>query len=176
MAECIDPRYFHFTLEFYSDQEMTNLVLSVSSKTYWEYFTVDSVPMTSQGALLCKTQCAQIRFSLPEIVPSEFDVLFNKSLFVKIGKPDIVYEGVITGNPSAAQILILIDESGSMKGEQAWIAQTVRDLEAGLVLSGIGPNDYGLVGFGGVRNRSEYPILHHISNSGHVDPFGSAPT
>lgn len=49
-----------------------------------------------------------------------------------------------------ADVVVLMDESGSMSGEQAWIVGTIPLLEAGLTSPtyGLTPNRYGLIGFG----------------------------
>ncbi len=61
--------------------------------------------------------------------------------------------GHATANaPIAADVIVVIDESGSMSGEQNWIAESIPLLEENLKLYGIGSesqaNEYGLVGFG----------------------------
>ncbi len=53
-----------------------------------------------------------------------------------------------------ADVVVIIDESGSMGGEQAWIDDAILSLEAGLNAAGIGSgtdgvNQYALVGYGG---------------------------
>ncbi|UUX94882.1 PEP-CTERM sorting domain-containing protein [Aquabacterium sp. J223] len=46
-----------------------------------------------------------------------------------------------------ADIVVLMDESGSMSGEQAWIAASIPTLDAGLNAAAVTDNRYGLVGF-----------------------------
>ena len=47
-----------------------------------------------------------------------------------------------------ADVVVLMDESGSMSGEQAWIPGTITSLDAGLISAGLtAGNRYGLVGF-----------------------------
>lgn len=46
-----------------------------------------------------------------------------------------------------ADVVVLMDESGSMSGEQAWIPSTIASLETGLIAAGVTVNRYGLVGF-----------------------------
>jgi len=57
--------------------------------------------------------------------------------------------------PVAADVIVVMDESGSMSGEQRWSADMVPLLDAGLQQYGIGSeaqtNLYGLVGFGNNR-------------------------
>lgn len=49
-------------------------------------------------------------------------------------------------------IIVVVDESGSMSGEQMFLGDFIPDLEAGLIAAGVGTvagaNRYGLVGFG----------------------------
>lgn len=54
-----------------------------------------------------------------------------------------------------ADIIFVVDESGSMGGEHAWIPGMISDLEAGLIAAGVGDtgagfaaNQYAIVGFG----------------------------
>lgn len=51
-----------------------------------------------------------------------------------------------------ADIIVVVDESGSMGGEHAWIGGAIQALEASLVAnavgSGVDPNQYALIGFG----------------------------
>ncbi|MFN0134278.1 MAG: PEP-CTERM sorting domain-containing protein [Phycisphaerales bacterium] len=49
---------------------------------------------------------------------------------------------------SIADIVFVVDESGSMGGEHAWIAGMIASLNAGLASKGVSAQ-YGLVGFGG---------------------------
>ncbi|MBL9032866.1 MAG: PEP-CTERM sorting domain-containing protein [Phycisphaerae bacterium] len=49
---------------------------------------------------------------------------------------------------SIADIVFVVDESGSMAGEHAWIASMIASLDAGLAAKGV-QAQYGLVGFGG---------------------------
>lgn len=80
-------------------------------------------------------------------------------------------------SPVAADVLVVIDESGSMRGEQRWIAEVVPLLEANLQAYGIGSesqsNLWGLVGFG---NRSVVPrsLLLDGELLGDSDAFVSA--
>lgn len=49
---------------------------------------------------------------------------------------------------STADIVFVVDESGSMSGEHAWISGMVTDLEAALIAAGVTNNQYALIGFG----------------------------
>ncbi|MDO9136008.1 hypothetical protein [Hydrogenophaga sp.] len=53
--------------------------------------------------------------------------------------------------PAFADVIVMMDESGSMAGEQVWIASQIPTLNAGLVAEGVGvggTNKFGLIGFG----------------------------
>jgi len=50
-----------------------------------------------------------------------------------------------------ADIVIAVDESGSMGGDQEWIMEMIPLLDAALNAEGIGPNRFALTGFGGGR-------------------------
>ena len=58
----------------------------------------------------------------------------------------------------AADVIVVMDESVSMTGEQLWIGETIRPLHDSLVVRGIGngtmQNRYGLIGFG----TNEYSV------------------
>jgi hypothetical protein len=67
--------------------------------------------------------------------------------------------------PSAADIVFVVDESGSMGGEHAWISSMVTQLESMLVGSSVGAgvdaNRYALIGFGDATD-----ITGHIHTVG----------
>lgn len=54
----------------------------------------------------------------------------------------------MSAGAQAADIVFLIDESGSMAGEHAWLGSMVSTLDAQLTGAGETNNNYGLVGFG----------------------------
>ena len=58
--------------------------------------------------------------------------------------------------------IVVIDESGSMGGEHAWIGGMINDLDAALQAAGVTNNQYGLVGYGGTGNK----LLGHSYNVG----------
>jgi hypothetical protein len=66
-----------------------------------------------------------------------------------------------------ADVVVIMDESGSMGGEQAWMGPTITSLETGLLGEGLQPNRYGLVGFG-----SSTPAPRQLSVGG--GQFGTA--
>lgn len=59
---------------------------------------------------------------------------------------------VNAANVKAVDTVVIIDESGSMSGEQSWIQQVIPSLESAFQAAGFGSgtdtNRYGLVGFG----------------------------
>jgi len=57
-----------------------------------------------------------------------------------------------------ADIVLLVDESGSMKDEHAWLSSAFISLESTLTGAGVGINQYALIGFG--RRSDPAPILH----------------
>jgi hypothetical protein len=81
-----------------------------------------------------------------------------------------------------ADIIFVVDESGSMAGEHAWIGNMIGDLEAGLIAAGVGDisqgdeaNRYGLVGFGSIGHDlpggpSQEPHSHLVGGA----DFGTA--
>lgn len=72
---------------------------------------------------------------------------------------------------NTADIIFVVDESGSMDTEHDWIGDMVTDLDSGLIAAGITGNRYGLVGFGGDGD----PV--HLRGHAHLvggDLFGTA--
>jgi hypothetical protein len=61
--------------------------------------------------------------------------------------------------PTFADVITIVDESGSMSTEHAWLGGMVGSLDAGLNTAGLTPNQYGLVGFGG--STSHLPGHQH---------------
>tara|TARA_Y100000310_G_scaffold341375_1_gene440319 strand:+ start:2489 stop:5209 length:2721 start_codon:yes stop_codon:yes gene_type:complete len=57
-----------------------------------------------------------------------------------------------------ADVVLLVDESGSMKNEHAWLSSAFISLENSFLGAGVGPNQYALIGFG--RRVDSAPILH----------------
>ena len=171
---CNYGKNIHFGVNFYSDAEEKNLVFSMRTEQYWQYFTVNGIPMTAEGFFFCQCDCGTIEFTLPLNSPPELDVLYNTQLYAKLVDPAIYFRpgGFANINPKA-QIIFVIDESESMVNEHAWIAPVVRQLEAGLLAKGVGPNDYGFVGFAsdiGSPRSATYNV------SGHPYPFMNAET
>ncbi len=66
----------------------------------------------------------------------------------------------LAGAAQAADIVFIVDESGSMSGEHAWLGSMVTSLEANLVAAGETGNNYGLVGFGDYYTGGTYQQAH----------------
>lgn len=49
--------------------------------------------------------------------------------------------------PTTADVIVMMDESGSMSGEQAWIGGAITQLDSELNTAGLTGNQYGSVGF-----------------------------
>lgn len=169
---CVRPRYFHFILSFYSDPSLTLKVMDVSSVDYWQYFTVNGVPMEAAGALICENDCVQVAFNPPSVALPALAPLFNRRLWVKVSKPIVNFLDATTAPSVKAQIILVVDESSSMQGSHGWIPTMLRLMEQNLMAVGIGPNDYGMVGFGRASDPS--PRLFSLITAGHPTPFGSA--
>lgn len=54
-----------------------------------------------------------------------------------------------SASPLFADVVAIVDESGSMSGEHAWMGGMMTSLDSELVTKGLTSNQYGLVGFGG---------------------------
>lgn len=70
---------------------------------------------------------------------------------------------------NTADIILLVDESGSMNTEHAWISGMIAALDADLIAAGATNNRYGVVGFGGfqhvVAGDAEPPHSHALNAS-----------
>ncbi len=55
---------------------------------------------------------------------------------------------------STADVVFLVDESGSMGGEHAWIPGMINSLDSKLIGAGVTGNQYALVGFGGPTSHA----------------------
>jgi hypothetical protein len=71
--------------------------------------------------------------------------------------------------PISADNLVIVDESGSMSGEHAWLAGTLMpNLETGLLAAGVGTgaqsNRYGLIGYGATNHgpAGQDPHKHSV--------------
>lgn len=68
-------------------------------------------------------------------------------------------------------VIFVVDESGSMAGEHAWLAGMVTSLEADLISAGVTGNRFGLVGFGSASGHGT--VAGHKHSVGGGD-FGTA--
>ncbi|HNU12458.1 MAG TPA: PEP-CTERM sorting domain-containing protein [Rubrivivax sp.] len=73
--------------------------------------------------------------------------------------------------PITADVVAIVDESGSMSGEHAWLAGMMSSLDTGLNAAGLTGNRYGLVGFGG---GSVHYTGHQHDVGGVGNQFGTA--
>lgn len=71
-----------------------------------------------------------------------------------------------------ADVVVVVDESGSMSGEHAWLSSMIPALDANLAAHGVGSgadsNRYGLVGFGAADSGGH-------SEAGHTHLVGGSP-
>ncbi len=76
--------------------------------------------------------------------------------------------GTAMAAPIAADVMMVVDESGSMSGEHAWLGSMATSLESGLTGAGVGsgatPNRYGLVGFGAASSHGEQGHKHTVGS------------
>jgi hypothetical protein len=72
--------------------------------------------------------------------------------------------------PLYADVVAIVDESGSMSGEHAWLSGMVTALDSGLIAEGLTPNRFGLVGFG-ASSAHGIPGHTHLVGGGE---FGTA--
>lgn len=66
--------------------------------------------------------------------------------------------------PMGADVITVVDESGSMGGEHAFLTTAISNIETGLQTAGVASNQYGLVGYGGHSAGG--------ANSGHKHAVG----
>jgi hypothetical protein len=80
----------------------------------------------------------------------------------------VVWLAPVADAKTTADIILLVDESGSMNTEHAWISGMVQSLDAKLVAAGVGNNRYGVVGFGSaqhVGDPDQIPHKHTLSGA-----------
>ncbi len=56
--------------------------------------------------------------------------------------------GTANAVPASSDVVFLVDESGSMGGEHAFLQNVINDLDAALGTAGVGTRNYGVVGYG----------------------------
>jgi hypothetical protein len=77
--------------------------------------------------------------------------------------------------PLFADVVAVVDESGSMSGEHAWLGGMVGSLDSALLAhlpTAVGPNRYGLVGYGASAAHGIPGHQHDVGGAG--SQFGSA--
>jgi hypothetical protein len=79
----------------------------------------------------------------------------------------------MVGAAQAADIVFIVDESGSMGGEHTWLGGMVTGLESELVAAGETNNNYGLVGFGASNSYPGHSVAGHEHLVGGAS-FGTA--
>jgi hypothetical protein len=75
-----------------------------------------------------------------------------KALFVGLAVLGLsAYAGGAQAAPTvtSADVVFIVDESGSMGGEHAFLQNVISDLDAGLLAAGVTTLQYGVVGYGG---------------------------
>ena len=93
----------------------------------------------------------------------------QKLLIILVAVTLLGFFGVFSPAYSAdtADVIFVVDESGSMGGEHDWIGGMVTSLDTELNNAGISGNQYGLVGFGGSTLGSHFdPHSHDTSGIG----------
>lgn len=76
------------------------------------------------------------------------------------------FHGAAVAAPSFADVIVLMDESGSMSGEQTWIKNQITTLDTGLIAEGLTPNQYGLFGFGASSGTSGSDLIRGFDVGG----------
>lgn len=70
-----------------------------------------------------------------------------KNLAVPMTAISLALSAPAYAQTATSNIIVMMDESGSMSGEQNFIGQFVQDLDAALAIGGFGTRNYGLMGF-----------------------------
>lgn len=83
----------------------------------------------------------------------------------------------VTAADQYADVVVVMDESGSMATEQGWIADMIPALESGLLSKGVGsgatPNRYALIGFGSFIGESGRVVSGFTDAASAVTASGS---
>lgn len=74
--------------------------------------------------------------------------------------------------PMYADVVAIVDESGSMSGEHAWLSGMITSLDTALNTAGLTPNRFGLVGFGASSSHGTAGHQHDVG--GPSSQFGTA--
>jgi hypothetical protein len=103
-----------------------------------------------------------------------FTQLKKTTLALAIGLGGFV-AGTSHAAPLYGDVVSIVDESGSMSGEHAWLAGMATALDNGLTAAGLTPNRFGLVGFGGGTGHLEgHSHLVNGGQFGNSAQFGTA--
>lgn len=78
--------------------------------------------------------------------------------------------------PLYADVVAIVDESGSMSGEHTWLSGMISSLDSGLNTAGLTPNRFGLVGFGASSSHGTAGHGHTVGSGqfGTATEFGTA--
>jgi hypothetical protein len=77
--------------------------------------------------------------------------------------------------PLTADVVVVVDESGSMSGEHAWLPGMIGSLDGQLIASGLTGNQYGLVGFGnGIGGGANSGRAFDMDAAAGIQHFGTA--
>ncbi len=100
--------------------------------------------------------------------------LSNYTGYINLDNPYCAVSQLVTVNPNPfAEVIVVIDESGSMSGEHRWVGELIPLLDAHLRSNNIGDiqnkNTFGLVGFG---DANIIPRQIDVGVAGHA--FGSS--
>ncbi len=134
--------WFHFTIDFYLDQDNTNLVGSVSSADEWWNFTGNGIPFVNTGFYVESGSSINVKYMMPEDKPIG---LYDQILYAVISE----HVNNIPAEQKKATIVYVIDWSCDMRQSVfSWLSTMIELLETNLNSVNIGANQYALVGFG----------------------------
>lgn len=90
-----------------------------------------------------------------------------KKLFSTVIATGTIFLGLSVAAHAAttADIVFLVDESGSMSGEHSWIGNMVNSLDTELIAAGVTGNRYALVGFGASSSHGIAGHEHAVGGS-----------
>lgn len=82
----------------------------------------------------------------------------------------------VSAAPLYADVVAIVDESGSMSGEHAWLGGMATALDSGLNTAGLTPNRFGLAGFGANATHGTPGHAHVVGGGqfGTAAEFGTA--
>ncbi len=114
-------------------------------------------------------------FALPGLSNTPVGDATPSSLDLNLGLGDATIHNVSLTLPTSgvsgqADLVFVVDESGSTTGDHAWLAGMVPQLDAALEEAGIGPNRFALMGYS--RNTTSYAGID-IGQLGMGHPFPS---